>query len=177
MDIWKYLASLFSQSGILNLACKIFLSAWFWFWSQRFQVCLISHFTKDSQDNLPKKNKSALHNNRNSAVVSPVDLPNRLSRWGVGPWADRHAWEATPTEKEPSGDLLCSCWDLFTRTPKNHLSLCNWKVGDVEADGHWELLRAAFLSSRTTARLTIVCPEVSHVPVMNEFLISLTSGS
>lgn len=89
---------------------------------------------------------SLLHNGWMSAVFQSTTCGSFKSsaKVGAGPRAHRHAWEATPSQKHPSGALLCSCWVLFTQNPQEPPVTATGKWGMLKQMGGGELLSVEF---------------------------------
>lgn len=105
---------------------------------------------------------SLLHNSWMSAVFQSTTCGSFKSpaKVGAGPRAHRHAWEATPSQKDPSGALLCSCWVLFTQNPQEPPVTATGKWGMLKQMGGLRVVeRGVFLSS-TEERVTMARPRV-----------------
>lgn len=122
---------------------------------------------------------SLLHNSWMSAVFQSTTCGSFKSpaKVGAGPRAHRHAWEATPSQKDPSGALLCSCWVLFTQNPQEPPVTATGKWGMLKQMGGVESCWAwSFFEQHRRKSDNGASPGVT-VPVMKFFLMSSERGS
>lgn len=104
------------------------------------EICWVTFEVRNGAIQVPRWNfKGCLLRNSlsSSKCPPPKDLKEHLPGWGAGPGTHRHAWEGTPSQKNPSGAVLCSCWILVhPKTPKCHLSL-QLERGGCKMSGGW----------------------------------------